>query len=352
VPVNNVEVGYKPIALNNSFNAITEAHDNDDEKWPSLVESLAPPQAMKMAQKEAFWMKAQRKERERRLKARDDDKLMQTFIDECIDAQVSDECRTAAPRTATRVPAPSFVRFCGPSFGPCKDDCCEKSVTDEQACEAFNLSELSTSKELVKSELLMSEEPVKGSGLVTSVVEAAEAAAPSTLDAEKNMPVAINGIGDSGDVSRSVRWGKGTQKPHEVNGISDDRLTGPVAMRFNISSVQRPLAAASRVASSGNRIVLEGEGGYIESIATGDRIALRLERGVYVFDVILPSGEQAVIALDSGAGVCVWPESWQVDAVLEAKDENLSMIAANGTQISNIGQAVILFRAMMPFTGP
>jgi len=65
VPVNNVEVGYKPIALNNSFNAITEAHDNDDEKWPSLVESLAPPQAMKMAQKEAFWMKAQRKERER-----------------------------------------------------------------------------------------------------------------------------------------------------------------------------------------------------------------------------------------------------------------------------------------------
>ena len=137
----------------------------------------------------------------------------------------------------------------------------------------------------------MSKEPVKGSGLVTSVVEAAEAAAPSTLDAEKNMPVAINGIGDADDVSRSVRRGKGTQKPHEVNGISEDRLTGPVAMRFNSSSVQRPLAAASRVASSGNRIVLEGEGGYIDSVATGDRIALRLERGVYVFDVILPSGE-------------------------------------------------------------
>ena len=65
VPVNNVEVGYKPIAVNNRFNAITEAHDDDDEKWPSLVESLAPPQATKMAQKEAFWIKAQRKERER-----------------------------------------------------------------------------------------------------------------------------------------------------------------------------------------------------------------------------------------------------------------------------------------------
>jgi len=348
VPVNNVEVGYKPIAVNNRFNAITEAHDDDDEKWPSLVESLGPPQAMKMAQKEAFWMKAQRKERERRLRSKDDDKLMQTLID----AQGSDNCRTAAPAQRHK------VRFCGPTFGPCKDDCCEKPVTGELVkselltSKELVKSELLTSKELVKSELLMSEEPVKGSGLVTSVVEAAEAAAPSTLDAEKNMPVAINGIGDAEDVSRSVRWEKGTQKPHEVNGISEDRLTGPVAMRFNISSVQRPLAAASRVASSGNRIVLEGEGGYIESIATGDRIALRLERGVYVFDVILPSGEQAVIALDSGAGVCVWPESWQVDAVLEAKDENLSMIAANGTQISNIGQAVILFRAMMPFTGP
>jgi len=297
---------------------------------------------------------AEEGERERRLKSREDDELMQTFINECIDSQVSEECRTAAPRVSASRAHQQKAQFCGPSFGPCQGDCCEsvmdESVTDEQACEAFNLSELSTSKELVKSELLMSEEPVKGSGLVTSVVEAAEAAAPSTLDAEKNMPVAINGIGDSGDVSRSVRWGKGTQKPQEVNGI-DDRFTGPVAMRFNISSVQRPLAAASKVASSGNRIVLEGEGGYIESIATGDRIALRLERGVYVFDVVLPSGEKAVIALDSGAGVCVWPESWQVDALLEKRDGNLSMIAANGTEISNIGQKVILFRALKPFTG-
>ena len=154
-------------------------------------------------------------------------------------------------------------------------------------------SELLMSEGLVKSKLLMSEKPVKCSGLLMSVVEAAEVAAPSTCEAERNMPVAINGIGDSGDVSRSVRWGKGAQKPQEANGISDDRLTGPAAMRFNISSVQRPLAAASKVASSGNRIVLEGEGGYIESVATGDRIALRLERGVYVFDVVLPSGEKA-----------------------------------------------------------
>ena len=99
--------------------------------------------------------------------------------------------------------------------------------------------------------------------------------------------------------------------------------------------------------------MLEGSGGYIESIATGDRIALRLERGVYVFDVVLPNGEKAVIALDSGAGVCVcvWPESWKVDALLEKRDESLSTIAANGTEISNVGQTVIHLRAVKPFIG-
>ena len=80
-------------------------------------------------------------------------------------------------------------------------------------------------------------------------------------------------------VSRSVRWGGEAPTPKEVTGIGDEQFTGPVAIRFNISNVQRPLAAASKVAGQGNRIVLEGSGGYIESIATGDRIALRLERG-------------------------------------------------------------------------
>ena len=297
VPVQNIEC-YKAVALKNIFSAITEPHDNTiiDEKWPTLVESLAPPsQAERRAQKAAFWMKSVKdRERDRRQKSREDDELMQSFIDEQIDAQESrseksqnseDEeiihCsdvvkrRTAAPRASASRAQPQKVRFCRSAY-PCKDDCCEKSVMDssvmdQHACEAISLnklstsaelakSELLTSDELVKSELLMSKEPVKGSGLVTSVVEAAEAAAPSTLDAEKNMPVAINGIGDADDVSRSVRWNSGAQKPQEVNGISEDQLTGPVALRFNISSVQRPLAAASRVASSGNRIVLEGEG--------------------------------------------------------------------------------------------
>ena len=56
-------------------------------------------------------------------------------------------------------------------------------------------------------------------------------------------------------------------------------------------------------------------------------------------------------ALDSGAGVCVWPETWKVEAKLEEKVEGLSTIAANGTEIRNLGQKVIRFTAARPFTG-
>ena len=89
VPVQNIEC-YKAVALKNTFSAITEPHDNTiiDEKWPTLVESLAPPsQAVRRAQKAAFWMMSVKdRERDRRRRSREDDELMQSFIDEQIDA--------------------------------------------------------------------------------------------------------------------------------------------------------------------------------------------------------------------------------------------------------------------------
>ena len=44
---------------------------------------------------------------------------------------------------------------------------------------------------------------------------------------------------------------------------------------------------------------MEDGGGYIENVATGERIQLRLDRGVYVFDVVLADGTKTVVALDS-----------------------------------------------------
>ena len=96
---------------------------------------------------------------------------------------------------------------------------------------------------------------------------------------------------------------------------------------------------------------MEPGGGYIENVASGERIQLRLDRGVYVFDVKLSDGPAAVVALDSGAGVNVWPKTWDNEAKLEERVAGLSMVAANGTEIQNLGQKVIRFKAVRPFAG-
>ena len=105
-----------------------------------------------------------------------------------------------------------------------------------------------------------------------------------------------------------------------------------------MADVQRPLASASKVVAKGNRIVLEEGGGFIQSVSTGEKIALRVERGVYVFDAKYEDGSTGTMALDSGAGVNVWPQDWWSDAPIEPKALGLKMVAANGTEIANLGQ--------------
>ena len=99
---------------------------------------------------------------------------------------------------------------------------------------------------------------------------------------------------------------------------------------------------------------MEDDGGFIQSIATGGKIALRAERGVYVFDAKNDDGATGAMVLDSGAGVNVWPQDWWNDAKMEPKVVGFKMVAANGTEIANLGQKVIKFNAIQPsdFAGP
>ena len=57
------------------------------------------------------------------------------------------------------------------------------------------------------------------------------------------------------------------------------------------------------------------------------------------------------MALDSGAGVNVWPQDWWSDAPTEPTAPGLKMVAASGTEIANLGQKVIKFNAIQPFVG-
>ena len=110
---------------------------------------------------------------------------------------------------------------------------------------------------------------------------------------------------DVNTVTRTEKVSEG--EPREVNTVANERTewTGPTSIRFNVANVQRPLAAASKVVEKGNRVLMEPGGGYIQSISTRDKIKLRIDRGVYVFDDRLNDGAPGVVALDSGAGVNV-----------------------------------------------
>jgi len=153
---------------------------------------------------------------------------------------------------------------------------------------------------------------------------------------------AVNGVSINSDVDND------TVQINAVAGAGT-KWSSKASIRFNVADVQRPLASASEVVAKVNRIVLEEGGSFIQNVSTGEKIALRVERGVYVFDAKYGDGSTGTMALDSGAGVNVWPQDWKIDAPMEPKAPGLRMVAANGTEIANLGQKVIKFNAIQPF---
>ena len=143
---------------------------------------------------------------------------------------------------------------------------------------------------------------------------------------------------------------------NEVHACDKHKWTRPSSMTFNVASVTKPLASAAQVVASGNRIVLDPrpEESFVENVRTGERMRLREQKGVYVFDVRYHDGEEGTITLDSGAGVSVWPKD-MADYAAETlpKKPKLKMVAANGTPIENYGRAKVVLRGRKPvFTGP
>lgn len=133
----------------------------------------------------------------------------------------------------------------------------------------------------------------------------------------------------------------------EVNEIGSRDLTRMAQLEFNEADVRKPLASAMFVAKAGNGIWLDANGGYIENLQTGEKMALRVVNDVYVFDVQLDDLSEDVITLDSGAGCSVWPRGRHAGkARMTEKKRGVGMIAANGTPIAHYGQRRINFKGV------
>ena len=82
----------------------------------------------------------------------------------------------------------------------------------------------------------------------------------------------------------------GEKRPQfSTNGVK-------TSMTFQATTkVKKPLAAASKITAKGNRIILDGVGSdsYIENKATGVRVPLKIENGVYTMEMLVSSLAEA-----------------------------------------------------------
>ena len=69
----------------------------------------------------------------------------------------------------------------------------------------------------------------------------------------------------------------------KLRGLSSNGV--PKEMKMQVADVKKLLTAVSAICDSGNKVVFDNEGSYIESKATGQRTQLRRENGVYRFDM-------------------------------------------------------------------
>ena len=151
--------------------------------------------------------------------------------------------------------------------------------------------------------------------------------------------------------------GTDTYEIGEVRAGGEQGWTRLSSVNFNLAGVCKPLISAAEVVAKGNKIVMDPdpEKSHIENLRTGERMKLRMQKGVFVIDVKYQNGEEGPITLDSGAGVSVFPKTWAKYAEeVGPRKPGLKMIAANGTAIENIGRAKVVLRGRKPldFSGP
>ena len=74
---------------------------------------------------------------------------------------------------------------------------------------------------------------------------------------------------------------------------------GVNCMRFRLADVTKTLASVSRMCQKNNRVVFDSSGSYIENKASGKKMAMKEEGGVYVIEVMVKNlvaqGEQGFV---------------------------------------------------------
>ena len=126
-------------------------------------------------------------------------------------------------------------------------------------------------------------------------------------------------------------------------------------MMFHLTDAKRMLASVDKIVAAGHRVKFAKKASecFIENVATGDKIFMQRENGVYVIKVWVQTGEKrkrATIVVDSGASECVMPKDWLEELPKLKPTAGIRFTCAKGKDLGNYGRKLIEFLPV--FTRP
>ena len=126
-------------------------------------------------------------------------------------------------------------------------------------------------------------------------------------------------------------------------------------MVFHLTDAKRMLASVDKIVEAGHKVTFAKKASecFIEHLATGQKIYMQKENGVFVIKVWVQAGEKkkrATIVVDSGASECVMPKDWLVELPKMKATPGIRFTCAKGNDLGNYGRKLVEFKPI--FTRP
>ncbi len=116
---------------------------------------------------------------------------------------------------------------------------------------------------------------------------------------------------------------------------------------FHVTDSKKMLAAVSKVMEAGNTVVFSKKFGcYIENDLTGERMTMKMKKGVFVVEAKVLEKDAWVdkeIVIDSGAADNVMPKDILQGVRLLNKQAGVRFAGANGSELGNYGRRMVSF---------
>ena len=126
-------------------------------------------------------------------------------------------------------------------------------------------------------------------------------------------------------------------------------------MIFHMTDAKRMLASVDKIVEAGHKVHFgkEAKESFIEHNATGEKIFMQRENGVFVVRANIDVGDKkkkATIVIDSGASECVMPKQWLEELPKMKAAAGIRFTCAKGNDMGNYGRKLVEF--MPIFTRP